>query len=82
MRAEEDGGGGEGEDALSRKEFTECCPLIWSQPHILSMSLSLTPSLFFFLVWLYLTSSGFSVTMPKGRRVSDRRRERLKMQKS
>lgn len=33
--------GGEGEDALSREEFLECCPLIWSQPHTLSRSLTL-----------------------------------------
>lgn len=33
VKAAEDGPPGEGEDALSRKEFTECCPLIWSQPH-------------------------------------------------
>lgn len=66
VRAEEDGGGGgggEGEDALSRKEFPECCPLIWSQP---------LSSLFFFLPQLYLTSSGFSVTMRKGRRALHR----------
>lgn len=49
---EEDGGGGEGEDALSRKEFPECCPLIWSQPLTLSMSLGLTPSLFFSLSFI------------------------------
>ena len=49
VRVEKDGvGGGEGEDVLSRKEFPECCPLIWSQPHTLSMSLSLFLSLFFF----------------------------------
>lgn len=32
----------EGEDALSREECPECCPLIWSQPHTLSLSLALT----------------------------------------
>lgn len=78
---EEDGGGaGEGEDALSRKEFPECCPLIWSQPHTLSVSLS--PTLSFFLPRLYLTSSGFFVTMRKGGRVSDRQKDRLKIQSS
>lgn len=81
VRAEEEGGGGgEGEDALSREEFPECCPLIWSQPHTLSTSLTLTLS--FSLPRLYLTSSGFSVTMRKGRGVSDRQRDRLKMQSS
>lgn len=82
MRAEEDGGGGggEGEDALSREEFPECCPLIWSQAHTLSVSQS--NSLFFSPPLLYLTSSGFSVTMQKGSGVSDRQRNRLKMQSS
>lgn len=48
---EDDGGGGggeEGEDALSREEFSECCPLIWSQPHTLSVSHSNSLSFFFF----------------------------------
>jgi len=83
VRTVEDGAGGEGEDALSRKEFPECCPLIWSQPHTLTVSQPHSFTLFSPLaLWLYLTSSGFSVTAPKGSRVSDRHGDRLKMQSS
>lgn len=44
-----------------------------SASHTLCLSLQL--SLFFFLCRLYLTYSGFSVTMRKGRGVSDRQRQ-------
>lgn len=62
MRSREERAAGRVEDdGLSRKEFRECCPLIWSQPRALTTSLSLAVLLLacsvFFLIWLYLTTS-------------------------
>lgn len=62
MRSREERAAGRAEDdGLSRKEFRECCPLIWSQPRALTTSLSLAVLLLacsvFFLIWLYLTTS-------------------------
>lgn len=83
VRAEEeveDGGGGGGGGGCSQQR---------GMPRMLSFNLesashTLSVSRFnsLFLPRLYLTSSGVSVTMRKRRRVSDRQRNRLKMQSS
>lgn len=79
---EEDGGGGGGGGGGG-------CSQQRGMPRMLSFNLesashTLSVSRFnsLFLPRLYLTSSGVSVTMRKRRRVSDRQRNRLKMQSS
>lgn len=80
MRSREERAAGRAEDdGLSRKEFRECCPLIWSQPRALTTSLSRCVALSLLCLFSHLALSdhllGFLFPCHRRRRVSDGRRQ-------